>query len=169
MLVFFVAVAFAGAAIGQHPPAANGQLLPSPTPKPVPSASEVPTPAPPGPPTKLEGIWEVQMQRGAETTYSHFRFNQNSAQSGPAGDALAGIWRTTDGKVYPITGSYDGKNFKVVVTLADKSLVQFAGYVDSPSDMVGMAEFGKESVPFTAAHRNKVRLLDSIGPGLPGI
>lgn len=102
------------------------------------------------------------MQRGSDTTYTHFKLAQDA-------NGLSGIWRDSDGKVYPISGSYDGKNFRVVVTREDKSVISFAGYVDTPTDMVGLADFGKETIPFTAAHREKVRFLDSVGPGLPGV
>ena len=100
------------------------------------------------------------MQRGADTTYSHFKLAQDA-------NGLTGIWRDAKGHTHPITGSYDGKNFRVIVTMPDKSVISFSGYVDSPTDMVGMADLGKETVPFTAAHRPKVKFLDSVGPGMP--
>lgn len=126
------------------------------------SAKPGATPAPPQF-TNLNGVWEVQVQPGARTFYSHLYLKQN------ADNTLTGYWETDKKEKLPISGSFDGKQFKI--TAQDgKTQDTFAGYEDNFSDMVGLLEMAdaKQPVAFTAAHRAKTGgFLNNLNIGVP--
>lgn len=149
-------------------PAADASA--SPTASPVPGTTEPPalfgpkhgspkvkaTPTPiPDERKGLDGVWEVQIQRGPETTYEHFNIKQT-------GTTLTGIYLTQDKKKYPIAGTLDGSNVRLVVTLADGSTILLEAKVDGTTDMLGMFTDSKERVPFTAAYRPKEKWIDNL-------
>ncbi len=133
----------------------NSLFGPSPAPgkgKAEPSA----TPSPPPDDRKgLDGVWELQIQRGGNTEYEHFDLKQT-------GTALTGIYLTQDKKKYPLAGSVDGHNVRLVVSLADGSTIVLEGRTDGTTDMLGMLTDPKERVPFTAAYRPKEKWSDNL-------
>lgn len=140
-----------------------------PTPKPgasgAPPAQASPTP-PPDERKGLDGVWELQIQRGANTEYEHIKLLQT-------GSALSGVYMTQDKKQFPLAGSLDGKNIRLVVSLSDGSTIVLEGRVDGTTDMLGMLTDPKERVPFTAAYRPKEKWLENLnaapgGLGSPG-
>lgn len=153
---------------------------PTPTPAPrgrhrQPAASATATPAPassptetPAPPqfTTLDGVWEIELQTRSRTYYQHMELRQSGAQ----GADVSGIWDQggKPDKKIPLTGTFDGRLFKLTATYGE-NVYTFTGYVENYSDIVGMANDGKNDLPFTAQHRKKEKLLQNVQPGLPGI
>ena len=118
-------------------------------PKASPSGGPSPTPTPTSPAfATLDGTWEVQEQYLDRTIYSYLDLKQT-----PTGE-LSGRWRWKNGKLFPLEGSYDGRNFKMVVKGPDGDY-NFSGFVEAASDMIGLIDDGKgkDPVPFTAEHR----------------
>jgi hypothetical protein len=115
------------------------------------------TPAPPPQVRKgLDGVWEIEIQRGAKTDYEHMKIAQT-------GQTLSGVYLTKDNKKYPITGSLDEQNnVRLVVTLPDGTTILLSGRVDGTTDMLGMFTNATEHVPFTAAYRPKENWLENI-------
>ena len=150
-----------GAALPTLPPLPTAAPTPAPTPTPAPRGKHKkaaapaaspggpsPTPTPTSPAfATLDGTWEVQLQYTDRTLYSYFDLKQSAA------GALSGRWRR-DGKLYPLEGSYDGRNFKMVVKGPDGDY-NLSGFVEAASDMIGLVDDGKgkDPVPFTAEHR----------------
>ncbi len=133
--------------------------------RPLPAAKGGATPAPPSSRrVGLDGVWEIQIQRGANVQYEHFKLMQT-------GTTLRGIYLTRSNKRYPVAGSLDGRNIRLVVSLANGSTILFEGRVDGTTDMLGMMTDSKEQVPFTAAYRAKQKFFDNINPdpGLGGL
>jgi hypothetical protein len=132
-----------------------------------PGASASATPSPPPDDRKgLDGVWELQIQRDANIEYEHFNIKQS-------GSAITGTYLTQDKKKYPLAGSVDGRNVRIVVSLADGSTILLEGRVDGTTDMLGMLTDSKEHVPFTAAYRAKEKWTDNVnaqpgGLGAPG-
>ena len=150
---------------------AGAQQTPAPGPRPpapagrggataAPSPTE--TPAPPQFST-LDGVWEVEMQSRSTTYYTHFQLHQSGAQ----GADISGVWDQggKPAKKFPLTGSFDGRLFKFTAGSGDKQTT-FTGYVENYSDIVGMASDGKNDLPFTAQHRKREKLLQSVQPGI---
>lgn len=150
-------------------PAPAASASPSPAATPVPGTTEPPPlfgpkhpPAPKDTPTPvpddrkgLDGVWEVEIQRGNDTQYEHFSIKQT-------GTTLAGTYLTTDKKKYPIAGTLDGSTIRLVVTLSDGSTILLEAKVDGTTDMLGMLTDAKERVPFTAAYRPKEKWIDNL-------
>lgn len=154
-------------------PAVTAPATPTPLPAlqnmlgPAPAGSTKPgaTPSPPPDARKgLDGVWEVQIQRGANTQYEHFKLKQT-------GNAVSGIYLTQHNKKYPLAGSVDGRTIRMVVSMPDGSTILMQGRLDGTTDMIGMFTDPKESVPFTAAYRAKVKWINNLNanPGLGGI
>ena len=111
-------------------------------------------------------MWELQIQRGANTEYEHFNIKQS-------GSAITGTYLTKDKKKFPLAGSVDGRNVRIVVSLADGSTILLEGRIDGTTDMLGMLTDAQEHVPFTAAYRPKEKWSDNVnaqpgGLGSPG-
>ncbi|HTX57927.1 MAG TPA: hypothetical protein VMD47_12580 [Candidatus Acidoferrales bacterium] len=112
--------------------------------------------ATPQPRKGLDGVWEIQIQRGPNTEYEHMKLVQT-------GQDLSGIFLTKDNKKYPVVGSVDPQsNIRLVVSLPDGSTILLSGRVDGTTDMLGMFTDAKESVPFTAAYRPKENWMENI-------
>jgi hypothetical protein len=125
-------------------------------------ASPKASPTPPPVRKGVDGVWEVQIQRGANTEYEHFKLKQ-------AGSTITGTYLTQDKKRYPIAGSVDGSNVRLVVSLPDGTTILLAGRVDNDTDMLGMFTDAKESVPFTAAYRPKEKWIENINASPGGL
>jgi hypothetical protein len=155
---------------------------PAPTPTPVLPPGTLPSPAAPGatvtvpvgkakatpaPPKDednrvgISGVWEVQIQDGAKTTYTHFKLAQKET-------ALTGEYLDTNNKKYPLAGTVDGKTVRIIVSMPGGASISFNGSVENLTDMLGMLQAGSNSVPFTAAYRPKYKWLDNINPS-PGM
>jgi hypothetical protein len=119
--------------------------------EPGPAAS--PEPSPSATPTSpafstLDGTWETQVQYIDHTDYSYLVIKQNATGE------LSGVWRVS-GKQYPFDGSYDGRLILLHVKEPSVTL-NFSGYVEGASDMVGTIDFAQgkgDPTPFTAEHR----------------
>jgi len=134
----------------------NGLFGPKPSASASPGAKANATPSPPPDDRKgLDGVWELQIQRGANTEYEHFNLTQT-------GSAITGTYLTQDKKKFPLAGSIDGHNVRLVVSLADGSTILLEGRVDGTTDMLGMLTDAQERVPFTAAYRPKEKWSDNV-------
>jgi hypothetical protein len=122
------------------------------------------TPSPPPDTRKgLDGVWEVQIQRGPKTEYEHMNLIQT-------GQNLTGTFLTKDNKKYPVTGSLDGQNnVRLVVSLSDGTTMLFEARLDGTTDMLGMYTNPQERVPFTAAYRPKEKWIDNVNATPGGI
>jgi hypothetical protein len=115
------------------------------------------TPSPPPVTRKgLDGVWELQIQRGPKTEYEHMNLVQT-------GTNIAGTFLTKDKKQYPVTGALDGQsNVRLVVSLADGTTSLLEARLDGTTDMLGMFTDAQERVPFTAAYRPKEKWIDNV-------
>jgi hypothetical protein len=162
-------------------PARNGAVAAAATPPPSPPPLSAATPAPPNtastpepnifstptpPPNArqgIDGVWEVEIQRGTQVEYTHFKIKQLD-------NAITGVYLDQSNKQFPLAGSLDGKDVRIVVTLKDGSSLTFAATLDGTTDMLGLLTTPKDSVPFTAAYRPKEDFLENInaGPAMGG-
>jgi len=126
-----------------------------------PAASPGPSPTP-DVRKGLDGVWEVQIQRGENTDYEHFAIKQD-------GSSLTGTYLTKDKKKYPVAGSLDGSNVRLVVSLPDGTTILLEARVDGTTDMLGMFTDAKERVPFTAAYRPKEKWIENINASPGGL
>jgi hypothetical protein len=166
---FVLALAVQAAAAAQTYPSPPP---PGPLPAPAPAASatvKIPAKATPAPPKDtpntrvgISGVWEIQIQRLTGVTYTHFKIDQKDT-------VLTGEYLDQDGKKYPLFGSLDGKNVRVVVSLPNGTTLTFSGTQEAFTDMMGMLALSNESIPFTAAYRPKYNWLDNLSPGTGGI
>lgn len=128
---------------------------------PAPKPSTAPTP-PPDARKGLEGVWEMQIQRGSKTDYTHFMLRQE-------GNALTGTYLNDAGKKFPLTGSVDGQTVRLVVTMPDGTTLMLEGRLDGTTDMIGMLTSGQEQVGFTAAYRPKEKFIDNLNAAPGGL
>ncbi len=122
-------------------------------PEPSPGPSPTDTPEQPQFST-LDGVWEIALQplNGGRTIYSHLYVTQ-------AGNTLTGTWRRDSKTALPFSGTFDGRLFKLSVTVG-ATTEQLSGYEENYMDMVGLyttADSKTPGVPFTAAHRKRER------------
>lgn len=159
-------------------PSAAPSVLASPTPIPLlpgatpkggkGAASPKPSPTPPKDNrVGYEGVWEVQIQHGDQTSYTHFALKQQQ-------NALTGVYMDAQNKKYPLAGSVDGTHLRIVVSMPDGSTQVFDGKVDGTTDMIGTLTSGNDHTYFTAAYRPKENWMENInaapgglGGGLP--
>jgi hypothetical protein len=129
--------------------------------QPAPGASSSPTP-PPDARKGIEGVWELQIQRGSSVDYAHFKLSQS-------GSTISGQYLNDAGKRFPIAGSLDGQAVRLVVSMPDGSSLLLEGRLDGTTDMIGMLTTSKEQVPFTAAYRAKEKWIDNLNASPGGI
>lgn len=143
-------------------PGANSVQVTLPTAKP----KGTPTPAPPKDPdlnrVGISGVWEVAIQQPSEVVYTHFKLDQK-------GSVLSGQYLDTSGKKFPLSGSIDGKNVRVVVSLPNGTALVFNGTEDGGLDMVGTLDNSKDVIGFTASYRPKYKWIDNLTPGAGGM
>ncbi len=114
------------------------------------------SPTPPAPPrVGIEGVWELAIQRGANTTYTHLKLQQQQ-------NALIGTYLDSNNKPYPAVGTVDGSSVRIVVSENDGSTIIFEGQLDGTTDMIGMMTTAHEQVPFSADYRPKENFFDNI-------
>lgn len=127
---------------------------PKPKATPQAAASATPTPAQDNR-VGIEGVWEVQIQRGDKTEYTHFALKQTNT-------ALTGTYLDARGKKFPLSGSVDDTNVRVVISMPDGTTELFTGRLTGTTDMLGMFSDTKENTPFTAAYRPKEKWIDNL-------
>ena len=157
---------FAAAQSAPTPPPSG----PLPAPAPAASASiKINPKATPAPPKDtsvkrvgISGVWEIAIQRMTGVTYTHFKIDQKD-------NVLTGEYLDADGKKFPLFGSIDAKNVRVVVSLPTGATLVFTATVDGFTDMIGMIAMTNESVPFTAGYRPKYNWLDNLSPSTGGM
>jgi hypothetical protein len=122
------------------------------------------TPTPPPDTRKgLDGVWEIQIQRGPKTEYEHMNLAQH-------GETLTGYYLTEQKKKFPITGTLDDTHsVRLVVSRPDGTTILLEARVDGTTDMLGMFTDSKERVPFTAAYRPKEKFIDNINASPGGL
>lgn len=139
-------------------PAGSTIQLTLPTPKPGSSA----TPAPPkdvdANRVGISGVWEVAIQQPNTVEYTHFKLQQK-------GNVLTGQYLDASGKKYPLAGSVDGKNVRVVVSMPNGTALIFNGSQEAGMDMVGTLDTTKDVIGFTASYRPKYKWIDNLTPG----
>lgn len=122
--------------------------------------------SPPPPPSDarkgLEGVWEVQIQRNDRTDYTHFKLAQT-------GTALTGTYLDKAGKRFPLAGSVDGQQIRLIVSLPDGTTILLEGRLDGTTDMLGMLTTSKEQIPFTASYRPKEKWIENVNPAPGGM
>jgi hypothetical protein len=143
-------------------PAATNYALPATTPAPAP-AHVKPSPTPPPNARKgLDGVWEVEIQHPNLTDYTHFRLTQQ-------GDALTGTYLDAHNKRYPLSGTVDGQDVRLIVTMPNGTTILMEGKLDGTTDMVGMLTMPNGQVPFTASYRAKEKWIENVNPSPGGI
>jgi hypothetical protein len=110
----------------------------------------------------LTGVWEVALQKTDGVVYTHFKLVQT-------GTSLTGQYLDENGKKYPLAGSIDGKNVRVVVSMPNGTALVFSGSQDAMTDMMGTVSTSKDLIGFTAAYRPKEKWIDNISPGGSGL
>lgn len=147
-------------------PAGTSLPTPSATFAPGPPADTTPskTPTPPPPTRKgIDGVWEVQIQHIAKPTdYAHFQLDQQ-------GDALSGVYLDTNKKKYPLVGTVDGQDVRLIVSMPNGTTLLLQGRLDGTTDMVGMLTDASGQTPFTASYRAKAKWIENINPSPGGI
>jgi hypothetical protein len=149
------------------------QPMPAGTSLPTPSATLAPGPltstpskTPTPPPTTrkgIEGVWEVQIQHIAMATeYAHFQLQQQ-------GDALTGVYLDAGKKKYPLVGTVEGQDVRLIVSMSNGTTLLLEGRLDGTSDMVGMLTDTAGQTPFTASYRAKAKWIENVNPAPGGI
>jgi hypothetical protein len=130
---------------------------------PAKNAKSTPTPSPPPDARKgLDGVWEVQIQHPMTTDYTHFQLHQQ-------GGALTGTYLDGKKKQYPLVGTVDGQDVRLIVSLPNGTTLLMEGKLDGTTDMVGMLTAAGGQLPFTASYRAKEKWIENINPSPGGI
>ncbi len=150
-------------------PQPNASLLPTPaatlfplgSPASPSKASATPSPLP-NSRKGVEGVWEVQIQRPQATDYTHFAVRQD-------GTSLTGTYLDGKTKKYPLVGTIDGQNVRLIVTLPNGTTLLLEGKLDGTTDMIGMLTTAGGQVPFTASYRPKEKWIENVNASPGGI
>jgi hypothetical protein len=144
-------------------PAPTASLYPAPEVTPTGMPRYKPTPSPPPNARKgLDGVWEVAIQHPAATDYTHFAIKQD-------GDALNGTYLDARGKRFPLVGTVDGQNVRLIVTMPNGTTILMEARLDGTTDMIGMLTLSDAQVPFTASYRAKEKWIENVNPSPGGI
>lgn len=160
------------------PPISGPAVTPGPAatslPTPGPAGTSLPTPSAtlpvastrPSPPPEsrkgLNGVWEIQVQHPNETDYTHINVVQD-------GDQLSGTYLDSKNKKYPLVGTVDGQDVRMIVTLPNGTTLLMEGKLDGTTDMIGMLTTTGGQVPFTAAYRAKEKWIENVNPSPGGM
>jgi hypothetical protein len=176
-LVFFVFFAggsnvapLAAATAPPPPPLLTGTSpSPSATPTEMPGVQSLFPAAPhaspsPPPPQRIgiEGVWELAIQQGPTTTYTHIKLKQHQ-------DNLTGTYLDSNNKPFPAVGTVDGGTVRIVVSLAGGSSLVLEARLDGTTDMVGMMTTPTQQIPFTGDYRPKENFFDNINENPTGL
>ena len=142
-------------------PLPSGFSMPGSYATPRPGASGSPSP-PPEARKGIEGVWEVEIQRNDKTDYTHFKLTQN-------GSAITGTYVDTRGKKYPLAGTVDGQQIRLIVSMPDGTSLLMEGRLDGTTDMVGELTTPTEQVAFTASYRPKEKWIENVNPAPGGL
>ncbi len=130
---------------------------------PAKGAKSTATPSPPPNARKgLDGVWEVQIQHPERTDYTHFQLQQQ-------GGALSGVYLDAKKKKYPLVGTVDGQDVRLIVSLPNGTTLLMEGKLDGTTDMVGMLTTAGGQIPFTASYRAKEKWIENVNPSPGGI
>jgi hypothetical protein len=130
---------------------------------PAKSAKSTPTPSPPPNARKgLNGVWEVQIQHPEHTEYTHFQIQQQ-------GGALTGNYLDAKKKRYPLVGTVEGQDVRLIVSMPNGTTLLMEGKLDGTTDMVGMLTTAGGQIPFTASYRAKEKWIENVNPSPGGI
>ncbi len=129
----------------------------------APGASATPSP-PPAARKGLDGVWEVAIQRPNSNLaeYTHFQIQQQ-------GDALSGVYLDRKGTKFPLAGSVDSGNVRLIVSLPNGTTLLLEGKLDGTTDMIGIITSSEGEVPFTAAYRPKEKWIENVNPSPGGV
>lgn len=128
-----------------------------------PAASASPTPTPPPNARKgLNGVWEVQIQHPDSTEYTHLNLTQDGA-------ALNGTYLDSNKKRYPLVGTIDGQDVRLIVSLPNGTTLLMEGRLDGTTDMVGLLTTAGGQIPFTASYRAKEKWIENVNASPGGI
>ena len=94
--------------------------------------------------------------------YAHFQLQQQ-------GDALSGVYLDSGKKKYPLVGTVDGQDVRLIVSLPNGTTLLLQGRLDGTTDMVGMLTDATGQTPFTASYRAKAKWIENINPSPGGI
>ena len=144
-----------------------GTSLPTPSatlaPAPLTNAAPSKTPTPPPASRKgIEGVWEVQIQPIPRAGVRALSLQQQ-------GDALTGVYLDAGKKKYPLVGTVDGQDVRLIVSLSNGTTLLLEGRLDGTTDMVGMLTDASGQTPFTASYRAKAKWIENINPSPGGI
>ncbi len=130
---------------------------------PAKSTKSTPTPSPPPNSRKgLDGVWEVEIQHPATTDYTHFQLKEQGA-------ALTGTYLDAKKKQYPLVGTVDGQDVRLIVSLPNGTTLLLEGKLDGTTDMVGMLTTAGGQTPFTASYRAKEKWIENVSPSPGGV
>ena len=137
--------------------------MPAGAPSSGPAASATPSP-PPATHKGLDGVWEVAIQRPNTNIaeYTHFALAQQ-------GDALSGTYLDAHGKKFPLAGSIDSGNVRLIVSLPNGTTLLLEGKLDGTTDMIGILTSADGEIPFTAAYRPKEKWIDNVNASPGGV
>jgi hypothetical protein len=121
------------------------------------------SPSPP-PPQRvgISGVWELALQQGANTTYTHLKLRQQA-------NVLTGTYLDPSNKPLPAVGTVDGDSVRIVVTQKDGTTLVFDARLDGTTDMVGLMTTPTTSIPFTGDYRAKENFFDNINENPTGL
>jgi hypothetical protein len=150
-------------------PEPNSSMLPQPAATlfplgaPAKSTKSTPTPSPPPNSRKgLDGVWEVEIQHPTTTDYTHFQLKEQGA-------ALSGTYLDAKKKQYPLVGTVDGQDVRLIVSLPNGTTLLLEGKLDGTTDMVGMLTSAGGQIPFTASYRAKEKWIENVSPSPGGV
>jgi hypothetical protein len=130
---------------------------------PAKNTKSTPTPSPPPNSRKgLDGVWEVEIQHPATTDYTHFQLKEQGA-------ALTGTYLDAKKKQYPLVGTVDGQDVRLIVSLPNGTTLLLEGKLDGTTDMVGMLTSAGGQIPFTASYRAKEKWIENVSPSPGGV
>jgi hypothetical protein len=130
---------------------------------PAKTTKSTPTPSPPPNSRKgLDGVWEVEIQHPNATDYTHFQVKEQGA-------ALTGTYLDAKKKQYPLVGTVDGQDVRLIVSLPNGTTLLMEGKLDGTTDMVGMLTTAGGQIPFTASYRAKEKWIENVSPSPGGV
>jgi hypothetical protein len=164
-----------GATAPPSPPPLQNATITTTTPSPSPTPTEIPglqslfpsrphaSPSPPVPQrVGISGVWELALQNGADTTYTHLSLHQQQ-------NALTGTYIDASNKHVPAVGIVDGSTVRVVVTYPGGKTITLEGTLDGTTDMIGLMTTPSGQVPFSADYRPKENFFDNINENPAGL
>ncbi|HEY2476681.1 MAG TPA: hypothetical protein VGI19_18010 [Candidatus Cybelea sp.] len=155
-----------GAVTPPPPPDADSAALPTPSSTyPIPGSSPAASAATPSPPPSsrkgLDGVWEVQIQHPNATDYTHFLIKQE-------GDQISGNYVDAKNKKYPLVGTVDGQDVRLIVTLPGGTTILAEARLDGTTDMVGELTTSNGTMAFTATYRAKEKWIENVNASPAG-